>query len=124
LSEFAWWFTSGVFDETWSLKQLVASLRLSGRTDSSHLVLGRLAVAAESQPLLAVQALQLMIRGDTEGWTVLGWRDEIRAVLTTVLGQEDAAAIKVAEDVIHDLGARGYRDFRDLLRRDGSGDSP
>lgn len=115
MSEFGWWFTSQVFDESWAIDQLVAALRVSGRVESSHLVLGRLAGTAERHPRQTIEALRLMIRGDTEGWTVLGCHDELTNVLRTVLTAGDQEVRAAAVDLVHELGARGHRQYRDLL---------
>jgi hypothetical protein len=116
MSEFGWWFTSQVFDESWAIDQLVAALRISGRVDSSHLVLGRLAGTAGDHPRQVIEALRLMIRGDTEGWTALGWHDELTNVLSTVLTGGDQEVRATAVDLVHELGARGHRQYRELLR--------
>lgn len=107
MSEFGWWFTSQVFDESWAIDQLVAALRLSGRVDPSHLVLGRLAKTAEGHPRQTIDALRLMIRGDLEGWTVVGWHDELTNVLQTVLASGDQEVRNAAVDLVHELGAGG-----------------
>jgi hypothetical protein len=79
------------------------------------MVLRRLVGAAAIHQREAIDALGLMIRGDIEGWKVLGWEDEIIGVLSVVLAGDDSAAKSAAVDVIHELGARGHRKFRTLL---------
>jgi hypothetical protein len=121
LAGFGWWYASGVFDETWALEQLIEALRINGKLDSSHLVIDRLAIDVESNPRLAVEALELMIKSDKEGWNVLPYHDEVTAVLKCGLRAADPEARSLALDVVHQLGARGFRDYRSLIARGGNG---
>jgi hypothetical protein len=56
-----------------------------------------------------------MIKADKEGWKIYHWRDQIRNIITLVFKSTDTQARDNAEDLIHELGARGYFEFRDLL---------
>ena len=113
-----------MFDLKWSLRQLIEVVRLTGRIELGHLVAARLAVAAQSEPRLAVEALQLLIRGDKQGWGITAWRDQLTTLLTTVSASQDSDARRIGIDVVHELGARGYREFRSLLSHEVSpGDS-
>jgi hypothetical protein len=56
-----------------------------------------------------------MVDGDKEGWSILGWREYARMILTTAIQGSDLEAWQAAVDLVHRLGARGFFEFRDLL---------
>jgi hypothetical protein len=56
-----------------------------------------------------------MVLTDAEGRSLYGSTDETREALRLVLATGDAEARKDAEELVHLLGARGMREFRDLL---------
>lgn len=116
LSAFGWWFASGKFDLEWALPQLIAVLRLVHKAEPDHLVAERLAELASAYPLEAVQCLSNMLHEDREGWRVISVKDELRLVLSTAIQGDNPRAKSVAEEMIHRLGARGYKEFRDLLK--------
>ena len=66
-------------------------------------------------PRQAIECVRLMIEGDKEGWGILGWREHARTILRTIIQSANAGARQAAVDLVHRLGARGYREFRDLL---------
>ncbi len=117
LSAFGWWFVSGRFDDVWALTELISALRVARTINPDHLVLERLAAVARALPGGAIEALRLLIEGDTEGWKILAWRDEVRAILTVAISGDDASASEAAVALIHQIGARGYRELRDLIPR-------
>lgn len=60
-------------------------------------------------------ALQLLIGGDNQGFLSLAW-DSVTEILRAALRNPDSGVRQQAEQVTNELGARGYRQFRDLLR--------
>jgi hypothetical protein len=117
VAAFGWWFASGKFDNVWAMAQLKEALRLSGETEPYELVLERLATLSTTTPVDAVECLRLIMEGDKEGWNIRTWREPKRTILDTALKSGDPTAQQLAESLIHRLGARGYWDFRDLLRK-------
>ena len=101
----------------WALTELISALRVARTINPDHLVLERLAAVARALPGGAIEALRLLIEGDTEGWKILAWRDEVRAILTVAISGDDASASEAAVALIHQIGARGYRELRDLIPR-------
>lgn len=116
LANFGWWFASGRFEDRWALEQLEAVLKSAGDIDPEHLVAERLVATVPSFPEESVRCLRLMIQADKEGWRVLGSRTEVREILRIALASGSAEAREAATETIHILGARGHRDFRDLLQ--------
>jgi len=116
LAEFGWWYASGKLEDAWALEQLITAVEIAGRAEPEHQVLQRLATMAREMPGQAIRLLRLMIDSAQEHWRVLGWTDEVRAILTAVLGSGDERAAGLAVDLIHEIGAKGVRDFSDLVR--------
>jgi len=56
-----------------------------------------------------------MVKGDKNGWNISGWLKYVRTILETGLKSVDEAVCQAAVNLIHELGARGYREFRTLL---------
>ena len=51
-----------------------------------------------------------------EGWSIYGWQEHPRDILTTALRSESSEAREEAKRVINLLGSRGHHGYRDLLR--------
>lgn len=114
---FGWWFASGKFDDTWAMRQLIEVLEITGWAELDHLVIEHLASLAGNMPRQVLECLQMMIDGDKEGWHVIGWRTNVRAILSTIIQGSDLEAQQAAIDLVHRLGARRHLEFRDLLPR-------
>ena len=115
LSTFGWWFVSGKFDNVWAVTQLSLALRIAGKVQPDHLIVERLASLAPTLPQKTIECLRLLVEGDKEGWKISGWRDELRSIVGTVISGNDLRAAEAAVDLVHYLGARSYRDLRDLI---------
>lgn len=116
LSGFGWWFASRYFDPDWALPELVEILHLVHVAEPSHLVAERLAEIAAEYPLEVVECFKDILHWDNEGWRIAGLKNELRSALSTILNGAIPVAKSAAEDLIHQLGARGHREFRDLLQ--------
>jgi len=116
LSEFGWWFSSGKLDDDWAMKQLLDVLRLTKQVLPDHLVVAKLVEMANEAPLECVQALGMMIEGDTQNWAVLGWRTQARDILTVARRSGNPEASQKAVDLVNRLGSRGYFDFGEILK--------
>lgn len=114
LEAFGWWFAAGSVDPYWRVTNLREVLRrTSGRIDYASLVLEELAGLAEQFPAQSLEAVQSIVRGAEEGWEVIAGREHIRAVLAA--GLRNPATRERAESLTHELGARGYTEFRSVL---------
>jgi hypothetical protein len=114
--EYGWWFASSKLDDQWSLAQLLEALRLANRVEPDHLVVERLVALASSMPNPSIQALRMMIEGDSNGWGVLGWTDKAKEIIRTVRKSGDGQARDAADDLVNLLGSRGLFDFGELLK--------
>jgi hypothetical protein len=115
MSAFGWWFVSGKFDVDWAIGQLSESLRLARKSAPDHMVLEHLATAAQTHPQESVECLRMVAEGDRDGWNLQVGRDHVRRILE--VGLQHPGAADEAKRVIHYLGRRGFREFRDLLER-------
>ena len=116
LSAFGSWFISNKFDITWSLQQLYRSLQIVRETDRDHLVIEKLALIAPEFLKESIQCLELLIKGDKNGWKIDLWRESVRTILTTALRSGDPDAKRLAEELVNYLMSQGRFDFRDILQ--------
>jgi len=116
MAAFGWWFVSKKFDDKWAIDQLIESLEISGKTKPDHLVIEQLANTSRSIPKESVRCLELMIKGDEEGWRIYSWRKHAQEILATAIQSPDFEVVQAAENLVHYLGSKGYFEFRDLLK--------
>jgi hypothetical protein len=116
LTAFGWWFIDEEFPVKWALEQLSKALSYTdGEIDHDYSVMIRLADIADIDPALAVKCLRTMLEKDRERGIILATADKVRDVLRVALASEQADARQSAIDLIHILGAHGYREMRQLL---------
>jgi hypothetical protein len=121
LAVFGSWFASGKFDMEWSMRHLLASLRLLSQTGfnmarlpSDSAIVTRLCQVVQQIPTEAIQALSLVIGFDEQGWHIETWRDEARSVIAEARKHQEAQQEAIA--LANRLIAMGFYDFRDLAR--------
>jgi len=116
LEAFGWWLGSSKLDAGWRAAQIVTTLRLTGgRIDLGHSVLEELAVLAPTHPAQSVEAARLIVDADREGWEVVGSRDALRKIIESAIDSSSDESAEAARQLAHMLGAKGHRDFRDLV---------
>jgi hypothetical protein len=109
LAAFSWWFSSGYFEETWSIDIYLAALQtLDGE---------RLAELAPRHLAKVVACLDQIVKANESGWAILNIRVSARIILSAALTLDDNEVRRVAETTISRLARKGYTEFRDLLRR-------
>jgi hypothetical protein len=117
MAAFGWWFISGKFEDSWIMAQLIEALKISGKMEISESVVERLASFAQPMPYETVKCLELLVKGDRDGWDIDMWRGHARIILASALQSGNKEASATAESLIHYLGSLGYLEFRDLLKR-------
>jgi hypothetical protein len=115
LVPFGWWFSSQRFEDDWAIARLKEVLELAGMVEPDHMVVESLASLADRKPLESVDCLRLMVRGAKEHWRIYHWREKARIILSTALRAADAEPRQAAKDLVNQLGALGFFEFRDLL---------
>jgi hypothetical protein len=116
--EFSWWFSSGRFDAEWAMPRFIETLRHAKALSADPFLFGELERLAPIHPASVAQILGLLVNAAGSRWSLLGLRDHGEAILRACLA--DATARSQAEIIIHRLGAKGYGDFRELLRESKS----
>ena len=77
------------------------------------MVMERLADLAGEYPTQCLEVLKSLILRDKQGWNVLRWVDNAQIVLQAALKATESR--ENAKGLIHELGARGNFQFRELL---------
>lgn len=116
LTAFGSWFASRKFDPAWALTQLEVAMQLSDRIDNAYEVIKALKDHDSQFPLEVLVALGQIIRLDTEGWGVSAAQNEIKKLIHFAITNGGKQVRDTAEMVVHDLGARGFFSYRELLR--------
>jgi hypothetical protein len=115
LSAFGAWLGSQALDGSWLLEQAQAVLALGVHLEPDFVVYRAVQRLASDNPRQAIEVLRGMVLTDTEGWSISGSTDEVRAALAVALAADDAETRTQATTLIHLLGARGMTTFRDLV---------
>ena len=121
LASFSWWFSSGCFEETWSLDIFLAVLKTlddlaSGLAPRFAPKVGeRLAELVPRHLSKVIRCLELLVKANQSGWGILSLRVPARTILAAALISDDNEVRKVAEATINRLARKGYTEFRELL---------
>ena len=97
------------------MEMLLATLRISKKTEDEHDVVKRLADLCQRHPIESVECLWLIIDGDKEGWILPLVENEARGVLSVAMNSNIPQASLAARRLIQDLIRRGHYEFRTLL---------
>ena len=115
LADFGRWFASGQFDPTWSLRQLLTVLSLTGRVEAEDAMLSRLADLAVDHTQACLAALERWVNVTLNSWLLTQSLDSIRRILVTgVIGSP--TAIQTSKRVISLLARDHGIDLRDVLQ--------
>ncbi len=115
MAAFGRWFACPQLDPEWTLRELNAALRLSGRVELAPTVVSRLAILSERFPKAAIECLDLMVGGRDRDFGPDFWLHDARPVLENARRSPDPATQQAAIVVINRLSALGFTQFRDLL---------
>jgi hypothetical protein len=111
---FGWWFVSDKLNGDWALERLIEILRITAGVEPEHLVAQRLLVLLDTDPRRVAEAVRLMVR-NPKPYSVLGWHDEAKQILTRLLVESDPATRELAKEAIDVLLTYGMTDFGALL---------
>lgn len=113
LAPFGTWFSSGVFEESWSLTELKYVLRWAHAVDDISDVMDRLTKVSDTHIQDAIEVVDAFIDAYRDHWEISHVREHIKVVLRRALS--DVRLAYNASRVVNKLGVLGYRDFRDLV---------
>lgn len=114
MSSFGYLFYSAKFDDAWAIRELKNALEISKWAEPSLFVVQRLAKLAPTYPGLTVQCLAFMAEGIKEEGLLFSWGLPIRAIISAAR-QSNGDNRQIAIKLVHQLGAHGHTEFRDLL---------
>lgn len=109
---FAYTFASAKLDDDWSLAGLETTLRPGSPRWSGRPVIERLAAIADTKPNEATRCTLRMLTGAANDWDHLGWRDQVRDVLTATNHTTDPEAIENRKAIVDHYIEHGDHDFR------------
>jgi hypothetical protein len=121
LATFSWWFSSGCFEEIWSIDNYLAALQALDVSAAGFppcfapKVDERLAELVPRHLAKVVSCLDLIVRANESGWAILSLRVSARIILSAAVTSDDNEVRKVAKTTISRLARKGYTEFRDLL---------
>jgi hypothetical protein len=115
LAAFGWWFVSRKFDDSWAMAQLQQVLQLVDSIEADYWIIEQLSELVEVKPIPVLNCLKLMVDKDKNQWWTYSKRNEVKKILQTAMRERNSQIYKVAEDLIHRLGALGQHEFRELL---------
>jgi hypothetical protein len=115
LSAFGWWFASAKFEPDWALKQLLAVLQRTGQVEGEYQTINQLQKLASEFPEPVVDCLSLIFTGQRDPVMFIAYSDQVRSILSSVVGNESSSAQNKAGILINRLTAAGHIEFKDLL---------
>lgn len=111
---FGWYFSSGLFDPQWSLKQLEAFVEVAPMPEPGIFIAEQMAKIAEADLQRCIRILHLLVNGDTDGWRIDTLVEPAKIILSKAM-KADARSRDEAEQMIDVFGRRGFTGFGDLL---------
>jgi len=114
--EFGWWFVNSPFNKKWTINALLRTLQITrGEIEPTHQVIDEFSNYADDYPLLTVECLNLIARGDKQGWETYSKKEEYKTILQRIKQSKDRTAKEKANRLINYLGEKGYLEFKELL---------
>ena len=113
LSGFGMWFINSPFSKTWSISQLVITLELNeGKIDLEIDVIDSLQNYVEENCLEVLKALNLIVKGDSEGWIVVASREKIKDLIELIIKTHPSQEIRNSvNDLVNNLTKKGHHEF-------------
>lgn len=117
LAAFGWWFASGLCGDDWAFPYLEKTLERTDIEHSKEDVFEHMSSIFKVYPSQSLRCLRLFIDKNNDPW-FLAYQKEggVWEILKQGLSHEDSIVHIDAEDIIHMLGAKGYLQYRELLK--------
>lgn len=112
-SGFGMWFINSPFNKTWSITQLVKALELTeGKIELEIDMIDNLPNYAEEHYLDVLKALNLIVKGDSEGWRVAASKEKIKELIELITKTYPHQEIRDSvNDLVNNLTRKGYHEF-------------
>jgi len=107
------WFINNPFNKTWSITQLVKTLELTeGKIELEIDIIENLQSYAEEHYSDVLKALNLIVKGDNEGWIVVSSKEKINELLESIIKDRPPQEIRDSvNDLVNNLTKKGYYEF-------------
>jgi len=115
LTTFGGWFAYGKLDPEWSSRMLIEVLKLAEKVGHPGMVIGRIAVIAQTDLKRAVDCLQAFVAADREGWRHTMAKDDLETILRAALHSDQPEITRPARGIIDKLAERGDLSYRALV---------
>lgn len=116
LNAFGWWFDSGIFPEEWAILNLIEALKLAEKIYPDTEVVEKLVTYVPKMPEQVIEAIDLMVESDTEGWRMLSSKETIHQIIEAIKQTNHQIAIEKAKELVNRLIAKGYvQEYKDLV---------
>jgi hypothetical protein len=119
LNKFGIWFVDSHFEKAWAISRLLETLALTeGRIELETHVIDNLRDYVEEHYQDVLNALNLFVKGDREGWIVMSSREKIEEILKSVIKDRLPREIKNSvNDLVNNLTKKGYHEFAEFYIR-------
>jgi len=113
LNGFGMWFINSPFSKSWSITQLIRTLELNeGKIYLEIDVIDSLQNYVKEHYLEALKALNLIIKGDSEGWIVAASREKIKEILEFIIKARPPQDIRDSvNDLVNNLTKKRHHEF-------------
>ncbi len=111
---FGYWYTSGVFDNDWSLRNLIEFLEMAPLAEPDDDIVETTRDLASTHPMEAIEVMKYLVQGDDQGWRIGRWRELAFEVFDRAK-KANPDSLREAKRVIDLLGKKGFLNFGDLL---------
>ena len=114
LSKYGLCFISGQLDKEWAINTLVEILEIiDGKIELETQVIDEIKKYTNDYPLLGLKAINLIVKGDKEGWGVAASRIKIIEILEEARTHHSYDELKeIINDLVGELTKKGYFDFK------------
>ena len=117
LSTFGWWFAGGRFDNQWAFKWLEEVMKRTGISRSNLFVFERMSKIFSEYSAESLRCLNLFMEKNDDPWFFGHKEKGVWSVLEQGMQHENPEVREEAENIIHRLGAKGYLEYRELLKK-------
>lgn len=115
LKEFGWWFENSPFDKKVTISLMLETLDATkGEIDGAYQIVETLEGYVPDFPLESIKILKLLVNAEKD-YEISYKMDSYKAIIRKAKESGDSIAADVADEVINDLGAKGFIDLRNLL---------
>ncbi len=114
LNNFGWWVKSKHLRPEWILDQIHEVVSLIGKIDPDYQVVEFMEEHAQVNMLKSLECIELIFKGEKEGWSAYTWKDPSQRILKQALNSDNESVKSKVESLQNFLIAKGYKNFRNI----------